>query len=701
MKIHKKLKILYTILIFAGIVLAISGKYTYISASEQLQAPGNLTLYNPQVDTILLKWNPVIGAKHYYVYISKDNGSTYELMKSTTNNMLLLNGMEEYHTYYFKVYAAFNGTISKASNIASGKSNVKGIDVSKHQDIIDWAQVKQSGKVDFTIIRCGYGDNMYNQDDEKYVYNFQQCEKYGIPVGTYIYSYAENTAQAQSEADHVRRLIGDLRFDYGIWYDLEDEDTTGRLSASQIGDIAETFCNSIASLGRKVGIYANKYWFTSKLTDERFNRWPKWVAQYNDVCNYNGLYIMWQYTSEGSIPGVNGPVDVNYAFTGKDINTSGVESFNIMDEYDAIIPAPTGLTATMKSANKTDLSWNRVEGSKYYRIYKCGTESGTYTLIGETTDTTFTDEKLAMKKTYYYKVKAFSDRTMSIYSNSSYVKNYLDKAVSLTSEIKSYNRIKISWNKVENATRYYIYKSKSETGEYTKIATTSSPYYIDYGVETGKRMYYKVQSVRTFSDGTIMNGEISDVKSEKAVLGVAGEVIGQSASYSSTKVTFNYVEGATAYEIHRSVSKYGTYRKIAVITNNVYYDRELTTNFVYYYKVKAVRTMGNNITKGASSERVPAKPRLSTPSISRLSTSNKSITLSWNKIYGATGYVIYRCSKIDGSYSLAGKVKDTTNFIDTKRMSGKEYYYKVKAYRYINGKYKYGSWSNIKSIIAK
>ena len=85
----------------------------------------------------------------------------------------------------------------------------KGIDVSKYQGQVDWEQARANG-VEFALIRCGYGsewngEGEYNQDDETWEYNADECTRLGIPFGTYLYSYATTEEQARSEADHVAR----------------------------------------------------------------------------------------------------------------------------------------------------------------------------------------------------------------------------------------------------------------------------------------------------------------------------------------------------------------------------------------------------------------------------------------------------------------------------------------------------------------
>ena len=184
-----------------------------------------------------------------------------------------------------------------------------GIDVSHHNGTINWSKAKAAG-VDYAIIRCGYGMDQKDQDDSQWEANADACEKYGIPYGTYIYSYATTTARARSEADHVLRLIKGRDMDYPIYFDMEDV-TLEKLSAKTKGDIAEAFCDRIEAAGYEAAIYANTNWFTNYLTDSRFDQWDKWVAQYNTACTYKGTYSMWQCSSKGRVNGISGNVDLN------------------------------------------------------------------------------------------------------------------------------------------------------------------------------------------------------------------------------------------------------------------------------------------------------------------------------------------------------------------------------------------------------
>ena len=206
----------------------------------------------------------------------------------------------------------------------------KGIDVSQWNGSIDWQKAKNAG-VDYAIIRCGYGMNQTNQDDSKWIEIANACTKYNIPFGVYIYSYATDTARAKSEAEHVLRLIKGYNLKYPVYYDLEDESIRKNVSEKTVGDIAQTFYDTITAAGYKAAMYANTDWFSNYLTDSRFTQWDKWVAQYNTTCTYGGKYQMWQCSSKGSVDGINGNVDLNIDFGASDSNQNNNAGVNVAE----------------------------------------------------------------------------------------------------------------------------------------------------------------------------------------------------------------------------------------------------------------------------------------------------------------------------------------------------------------------------------
>jgi uncharacterized protein YraI/GH25 family lysozyme M1 (1,4-beta-N-acetylmuramidase) len=299
------------------------------------------------------------------------------------------------------------------------KAIAYGIDVSYHNGIIDWAKVKQSG-VDFAIIRCGYGINSTSQDDKQWQANVEGCIKNDIPFGVYLYSYADNVSKAKSEAEHVLRLVKGYDLAFPIYYDLEESDIRSNVSKTGIADIAKTFCDAIEKAEYEVGIYANKDWFTNYLTDNRFNQWDRWIAQYNTSCTYTGKYSIWQCSSEGKVDGINGLVDLNIDFDVErwgqwigynpkrygDVKTSTILRSEAKTGSQ-LIEIPAGERVLLDGYQKfTDASW-------YKTSYK-----------GKTGYVLSTDLKLSYQA---YEVKIAGETTDNMYLRSGVGLNYTKK----------------------------------------------------------------------------------------------------------------------------------------------------------------------------------------------------------------------------------------------------------------------------------
>ena len=193
---------------------------------------------------------------------------------------------------------------------ASATPTAQGIDVSHHQGQIDWDTVAKH--IDFAILRVGYGMDLKEQDDRQWLANVQACTRLKIPFGVYIYSHATNEEQALSEAQHVLRLIKGYKPSMPVYLDLEDEDIENNCTPEQILRNATVFCNAMEAAGYEAGIYANTYWWGKYLTSSQYDKWDRWVARYASQTGYSKPYSMWQYTSEGSVPGIQGNVDMNY-----------------------------------------------------------------------------------------------------------------------------------------------------------------------------------------------------------------------------------------------------------------------------------------------------------------------------------------------------------------------------------------------------
>ncbi|MFR2917265.1 MAG: GH25 family lysozyme [Eggerthellaceae bacterium] len=209
-----------------------------------------------------------------------------------------------------------DGIALLSMDILPDGATAQGIDVSEHQGRIDWNAVKASG-IDFAILRVGFGAPSWGgRVDYQFNRNISECERLGIPYGVYIYSYAFDNQQAADEASMVINCLSGHNPRLPVYYDLEDNSIIANGRQTGIASRAQVFCNRISAAGYEPGIYANLNWFNNILTDSVFksSSWDHWIAQYNSQCDYTGNYSFWQYKSNGKVPGINGNVDMNYAY---------------------------------------------------------------------------------------------------------------------------------------------------------------------------------------------------------------------------------------------------------------------------------------------------------------------------------------------------------------------------------------------------
>lgn len=183
------------------------------------------------------------------------------------------------------------------------------IDVSHHNGVIDW--YKTGKMVDFVILRCGYGSNTTTQDDKQFYYNATKCEKYGIPYGVYLYSYAKNKENLVSEVSHILRMIKGRTVFYPIYLDLEENEIA---KTGVFPELAKLFVKLIRSNGKNAGLYSGNYLYNKYLYDIDCD--CRWVARYN-TNEPNVRYDIWQYSSKGCVDGISTRVDLNKLDTDK------------------------------------------------------------------------------------------------------------------------------------------------------------------------------------------------------------------------------------------------------------------------------------------------------------------------------------------------------------------------------------------------
>ena len=148
------------------------------------------------------------------------------------------------------------------------------------------------------------------------------------------------------------------------------------------------------------------------------------------------------------------------------------------------------------STGKPYIKWTAVSGASKYYVYRSGSKDGTYTLLGTTTATNYTDNKANAGYTYYYKVKAVSKVSSGANSYYSVVIGATCHCARPSVKITTSNGSpRLTWNAVTGASQYEVYRATSKNGSYTKMFTTSNLSYTNTSAKAGTTYYYKVKAV--------------------------------------------------------------------------------------------------------------------------------------------------------------------------------------------------------------
>lgn len=227
---------------------------------------------------------------------------------------------------------------------------VKGIDVSKWNSLdkkaIDWVKVKESG-VQYVIIRAGYrgqtSAKMYA--DPYFEEHIEGALSAGLQVGVYFYSQAITEQEALEEASFLLSIIKDYKLTYPVCFDWEPVSGSragaAKLSKTQASAVARKFLSTMEGYGYEAMLYSYHSAIKTYFNTELLNDYKVWMAYYFKAYDNNGVeykagdklpstsypFQMWQYSSTGVVPGIQGVVDMNvsfFSYTGSGVPTSAI-----------------------------------------------------------------------------------------------------------------------------------------------------------------------------------------------------------------------------------------------------------------------------------------------------------------------------------------------------------------------------------------
>lgn len=355
-----------------------------------------------------------------------------------------------------------------------------------------------------------------------------------------------------------------------------------------------------------------------------------------------------------------------YTYTVAAENATGCSAYNTAGKSIKRITTPTGVSATTVS-NGISIKWNAVSGATKYTVYRDGKS------IGTSATTSFVDTKAAKNVQYTYSVAAVID-TYSSAINATGAQGMNFGTVTSLNYTAIKNGVTLTWNKLDNAKGYKVYRKTASDSTYANIATvTSGVSYNDTGISSGVVYYYKVEAYNGANIAE-MTAPVLQVKYLSAPSFTARN------SGDNVKITINPVYGATSYVIERAVGTSTSFSALTTLNGTLEYvdSKDIVAGQKYTYRITAV---AGNI---KSFPTTVSMTKMIAPAIYSCYNEVAGIMVKWKAVEDATQYKVWRRVVNDnGTYSAWQSIttmsKTKTEFIDASVIGNKAYQYVVEA----------------------
>ena len=208
------------------------------------------------------------------------------------------------------------------------------IDISQFNNVTNWEKVKATGYP--VIIRIGYRGSKTGiiTYDPRYKEYRSACENYNIEHSFYFFPCSITKAEAQEQARFIINEVKNTNINMPVYLDSEvvQRNKSGRsdkLSKEKRTEMLDIICDKLLAAGIPCGIYASRAWLYNNLDMSKIAapaEYDTWVAEYGVSKNkYDGNQVLWQYTSDGTVNGISGRVDLSYIMNVFNMNAAQIK----------------------------------------------------------------------------------------------------------------------------------------------------------------------------------------------------------------------------------------------------------------------------------------------------------------------------------------------------------------------------------------
>ncbi len=606
----------------------------------KLEVPTGLSAQNT-TDGIYLTWNNVPFADGYYVYRKVNGESSYTKIGTTAESKFLCyhdDDVKDGTTYYYYL-RAFKGTIVSASTSSVKITCLTSLDAAtglKATNTVDgiklkWNAVKKAES--YYVLRSDGSttSELYHGSDTEFI---DTKAKHGC---TYTYSV--------------------VAFNGGVFGEYANIEKTCVFHMDAPADLTAT--NTTAGMVLK------------------------W-ARVDHAVQYNVYRKVAGSTAFEKIANVAAPTfkdttaesgkNYYYYITAVNGSISSKRSNEVHLLCVTTMAAPSGITLENTSKG-ISVSWKAASNATQYQIYRKLSTETEYTRIKTMTGTSFIDTTVEIGKTYNYKLKAVNGSVISSYSSIISLRHIT--ALKAPADFKANNTasgVELSWNAVNDAKEYAVWRRLASETTYTEIARITTTSFKDTSAAAGQTYRYTIKAV----NGQILSSGSTPI--ELVVLRTLSAPTGLSASNtgSGVKLTWSTLKNATGYYVYRRpAGSSDTFTQIGKTTTTEYIDSTVTSGS-YEYTLKSYNGSVKSVYSSKASLKVVRS--LSIPGNVTASNNTNGIRIEWNSVANAEGYYVYRKLSTEASFTKIATRATTYDILDKDVVAGKTYIYKVVAY---------------------
>ena len=318
------------------------------------------------------------------------------------------------------------------------------------------------------------------------------------------------------------------------------------------------------------------------------------------------------------------------------------------------------------------VTWSAVSGATSYKLYRSTSRDGEYSLVaGNIFALRYRDNGLNPNTEYFYQLEACNSGGCSRRSTEVSVATRVSPPVLIVSA-QSDSEIEATWDPVDGATSYNLYRATNKGGRYSPVESDISVFFHldNRGLSAGVTYYYQLEACNS--------GGCSRRSDEESVATQVSPPVLSVQSESEIEATWDAAPDATSYKLYRSTSRDGAYSLVVdeIFALRRHLDTGLSPNTEYYYQLEAC---DDGVCSRRSTTEASATTRISPPV---LSVSEDKITVTWinDEVLGATVYNLYRSTVSGGTYTLIATVGAATlTYTDSELSAETEYFYQLEA----------------------